>query len=166
VIILIERKRRMELDGPGLPYGFDRKGGMAMKRHLRYGLVCVLAGAAVPSSALGDEDVFRAAVDADGKQKVAMLGGSYFFRPSHVVVKAGVPVELSVRMEPGIIPHTLVIDAAEAGIAVDEELGTEPRVITFTPGAPGKYVFYCRNRFLFFKSHREEGMQGILEAIE
>ena len=137
-----------------------------MKWYLPYCLACLLAGAITPLPVLGAEEIFHAVVDADGKQKVAMLGGSYFFKPNHVIVKAGIPVEFSVRLEPGIIPHTWVINAPEAGVAIDEPLGTEPKAIAFTPKTPGKYFFYCKNKLLFFKSHREEGMQGILEVVE
>lgn len=112
------------------------------------------------------EEVFRAVIGSDGTQRVRILGGSYFFRPNHIIVKANVPVELSVSLEPGIVPHTLVIRAAEAGITLDEPLGTDPKTFTFTPKAVGKYHFYCKNKLLFLKSHREKGMEGILEVIE
>lgn len=112
------------------------------------------------------DDILRASIGPDGRQHVRIVGGSYFFKPSHIIVKANVPVELSASMEPGIVPHTLVIDAAEAGVAIDTSLGTEARTFVFTPSRPGKYPFYCRNRLLFFESHREKGMEGILEVVE
>jgi len=106
-----------------------------------------------------------AAIGPDGKQHVAVLGGSSFFRPKHIVVKVNVPVELSVRREPGIVPHTFVLKIPEAGIAIDESIGTAPKVFAFTPTAVGKFAFYCRNRLLFFKSHRDKGMEGVLEVV-
>lgn len=112
------------------------------------------------------EHIYRAAIDADGVQRVKILAGSYFFKPDHIVVKANTRVELSVSLEPGIVPHTLVIQAVEAGIAIDESLGTEPKTFAFTPKAAGKFPFYCRNKLLFFKSHREKGMEGTLEVVE
>jgi hypothetical protein len=112
------------------------------------------------------EEPFRAEVDTDGKQRIRILGGSYFFRPRHVIVKANIPVELSVNVEPGIVPHTLVIKAPEAGIVIDASLSTDPKIFVFTPAVAGKYPFYCRNKLLFFKSHREKGMEGILEVVE
>jgi len=108
----------------------------------------------------------RAVIDADGKQRVRILGGSYFFKPNHIIVKANVPVELSANLEPGIVPHTLVVDGAEAGIAIDTVLGTEAKTFAFTATSTGKYPIYCKNRLLFFKSHREKGMAGILEVVE
>jgi plastocyanin domain-containing protein len=113
-----------------------------------------------------DETVYRATRGADGVQHVRMEGGAYFFKPSRVIVKSNVPVELTVSVGRSVIPHTFVIKAPEAGIAVDESLSSEPRTIRFTPAATGSYPFYCRNRLLFFESHREKGMEGVLEVVE
>ena len=71
-----------------------------------------------------------------------------------------------VRIETGLVPHTLVIQSPEAGIAVDEKLSSDAKAIRFIPTAVGKYHFYCRNKLLFFKSHREKGMEGVLEVVE
>ena len=138
-----------------------------MKKLLLYIVVCLSALLALPHAwSASQEEVFRAVIDADGKQRVQILGGSYFFKPRHVIVKANIPVELSVSLEPGIVPHTFVIKAAEAGIDIDESLHTTPTTIAFTPKATGKYTFYCKNKLLFFKSHQEKGMEGILEVAE
>jgi hypothetical protein len=75
-------------------------------------------------------------------------------------------VELIVKKEPGITPHDIVINAPEAGINFKEDLTTEPKIIRFTPLKTGKYPMYCSKRFLFFKSHRERGMEGVLEVVE
>jgi plastocyanin domain-containing protein len=114
----------------------------------------------------GGEEVYRAFVGPDGIQHVAIIGGSYFFRPSHIIVRANVPVEFEVSLERGMIPHSLVINAPEAGIAIDEKLSTEAKPIRFTPTATGSYPFYCKNKLLFLKSHREKGMEGMLEVVE
>lgn len=121
---------------------------------------------AAPVGAQESSQVFRAVIDADGRQRVRILGGSYFFRPGHVIVKAGAPVELSVSLEPGIVPHSLVLKAPEAGIEIDASLGTDPKTFVFTPAAAGKYPFYCGNKLLFFESHREKGMEGVLEVVD
>ncbi len=116
--------------------------------------------------ALGPDLVIQAVVAEDGVQHVRIVGGSYFFKPNRVVVKVGVPVELTLSREDGLIPHVFVIHAPESGINVDQSLSTAPQTIRFTPTALGRYPFYCKNRLLFFKSHREEGMEGILEVVE
>jgi plastocyanin domain-containing protein len=107
-----------------------------------------------------------ATVDADGIQRVDVLGGSYYFDPNTIVVKVNVPVELKVRKEPGMAPHSIAIHAPEAGIDFSEALSTEPKVIPFVPTKAGKYPFVCDKRFLFFKSHKDRGMEGVLEVVE
>ncbi|MEO8331877.1 MAG: quinol oxidase [Gallionella sp.] len=144
----------------------NRQISNAMRICLLSIVVCLSALPAVPALAQDPGKSFQAVIDADGTQRAKILGGSYFFKPKHVIVKVNVPVELSVSLEPGIVPHTLVIKAAEAGIAIDESLHTDPATIAFTPRAVGKYPFYCKNKLLFFKSHREKGMEGILEVVE
>ncbi len=121
-----------------------------------------LAGAAEEKE---KEKVFRATVDSDGVQRVEMVGGSYFFNPSHVIVKVGVPVELKVRKESGFVPHNIVAKSPEAGIEFDESLGSDPKTIRFTPTKTGTYPFYCSKKVIFFASHREKGMEGVIEVI-
>ena len=103
--------------------------------------------------------------DNDGVQRVRIVGGNYFFRPRHIVVRVNVPVELSVSKEEGVVPHSFAIDAPQAGIVIDEEIDTTGKKIAFTPTAVGSYPFYCRHKLLFFKSHRERGMEGVLEVV-
>lgn len=139
-----------------------------MKTTMTQGLVLmlvpvVLAAGAALARADGDAPV-RVLVDADGVQRVAIVGGSYFFRPKHVIVRAHVPVELTVSAEPGLVPHSFEIDAPQAGIAVHTELGTTPKTFRFTPTQPGRFAYYCTHRLLFFRSHRERGMEGVLDV--
>lgn len=121
---------------------------------------------AVFAGAQDKTEAYTATVDKDDVQHVRIIGGSYFFKPSRIVVKKGIPVELSVSKEPGMAPHSIVANAPEAGIIFDESLSSDPKIITFTPKATGEYVFYCRNKLPFFPSHREKGMQGIFEVVE
>ena len=103
--------------------------------------------------------------DADGVHRVRLVAGSYFFKPNHIVVKANVPVELTASRESGITPHDLVIRAEEAGINVKEDLGSDPKKISFTATRPGKYPIYCSKKLPFMAGHREKGMEGILEVV-
>jgi hypothetical protein len=48
---------------------------------------------------------------------------------------------------------------------VKEDLSTEPRKIAFTPRKPGKYAIYCSKKPPLLASHRERGMEGILEVV-
>lgn len=112
--------------------------------------------------AAADQPAQHATVGADGVQRARIEGGSYFFRPERVAVQANVPVELTVSVARGLVPHSFVIQAPEAGIDIDEGLSSTPKVIRFTPTATGSYAFYCRNRLLFLESHRDKGMAGVL----
>jgi plastocyanin len=103
--------------------------------------------------------------DADGVQRIRIVAGSYFFKPNHIVVRVNVPVELTASRESGITPHDLVIRADEAGLAVKEDLGAEPKKIAFTATKPGKYAIYCSKKLPFLAGHREKGMEGLLEVV-
>lgn len=103
--------------------------------------------------------------DPDGVQRVRVVAGSYFFKPSHIMVKAGTPVEILASREAGLAPHDLVIQAPDGATLVQQELATEPRKIAFTPRKPGKYPMYCSKKPPLMASHRERGMEGILEVV-
>jgi heme/copper-type cytochrome/quinol oxidase subunit 2 len=133
-----------------------------MKRLSSLLLACQYALSCAPAH--GQQQVVVARPDADGVQRIRIIGGEYFFEPQRVVVKANVPVELSLSKEASAVPHSFVIDAPQAGMVVDEMLDVEIKRIRFTPTAPGIYPYYCRNRLLFFKSHRDKGMEGMLEV--
>ncbi len=102
----------------------------------------------------------------DGIQRVEVLGGGYFFDPNYIIVKNNVPVELVVTKESGFTPHNILIKAPEAGIDFNINMDTKPTSIKFTPTKPGKYAIDCDKRFLFFASHKEKGMIGVLEVTE
>ena len=128
---------------------------------------CLCLSVAAPAAAFAQEqkDVYVAQADPDGVQRVRLEGGGYFFKPAHIVVRVNVPVELLASREAGFVPHDLVIKAPEAGISVEVDLAAEPKKIAFTPTAVGKYPFYCGKKLLFFASHRERGMEGVLEVV-
>jgi plastocyanin domain-containing protein len=109
---------------------------------------------------------FVATVDKDGVQRIEMLAGEYFFNPNYIIVKVNVPVEIKIKKEPTIVPHSFVTKAPEAGMDIYESLRSEPKIIRLTPTKVGKYPFYCDKKFLFSKSHREKGMEGIIEVTE
>jgi plastocyanin domain-containing protein len=112
------------------------------------------------------KEVFTAAIDSDGVQRVEVVGGSYFFKPDYIIVKVNVPVELKVHKESGIAPHDITIKAPEAGIDFKQSLGSEPKVVRFVPTKTGKYPMACSKKIPFLASHREKGMEGTLEVVE
>ena len=117
------------------------------------------------ASAVAAQEPNVAKVDADGVQRVRVVGGSYFFKPSHIVVRVNVPVELLASRESGITPHNFIIRAQDAGVVIEEDLGTDPKKIVFTATKVGKYPFYCGKKLPFMAGHREKGMEGILEVV-
>lgn len=117
-------------------------------------------------AAQSGNEPYRATIGSDGVQHVNILAGDYFFRPKHIIVKVNVPVMLVVRVEQGVIPHGLVLKVPKANISIDEDLDRVSQTFTFTPTESGKYAFYCPKKLLFFKSHREHGMEGVLEIVE
>jgi len=135
---------------------------------MRYVIMVMLSftAAFLVSDAFGQGKAFTAVIDKDGVQRVEVTGGEYYFMPDHIIVKVNVPVELKIKKTAGVVPHDMVIHEPDAGIDFSETLEKEPKVILFTPKKIGKYLFYCDKRFLFFKSHREKGMEGVFEVVE
>jgi plastocyanin domain-containing protein len=137
-----------------------------MRRGFVLILGLILAGSAFLSGQAITEKRTVAEIGADGVQRVEVIGGSYYFDPNVIVVKVNVPVELRVRKESGSTPHNMVLKAPEAGIDFSVSLSTTPKSVTFTPTKTGKYPFECTHKLLFFKSHTDRGMHGILEVVD
>lgn len=116
--------------------------------------------------ALAADPAVTVPVDKDGVQRIDILGSDYFFKPAHIIVKVNVPVELNVRKDGYIVPHDIVIDAPEAGIKVSESLSRDPKSISFTPTRTGQFPIFCSKKPPFMSSHREKGMEGMLEVVE
>jgi heme/copper-type cytochrome/quinol oxidase subunit 2 len=104
---------------------------------------------------------WRVPVGVDGVQRVSVILDSYSFRPYHVIVRAGKPVEVTLTSVTMLTPHNFIIDA----LAVQEEVGAGKTVVlTFTPTQPGTFPIYCDKRLWPLPSHREKGMEGTLEV--
>jgi plastocyanin len=122
------------------------------------------------TAALADEQHagkrFVATIDKDGYQRAEMTAGEYYFDPSAVVVKVNVPVELTIKKAGGITPHNLTMKAPEANLEFTIDLSSEPKKVTFMATKTGTYPFECSKKLLFFKSHKDRGMHGVLEVVE
>ncbi|MBI3595674.1 MAG: cupredoxin domain-containing protein [Nitrospirae bacterium] len=106
---------------------------------------------------LGADGVFRAEIVVD----------SYSYKPDHLIVTVGHPVELALKSVTIIVPHNFVIKAPELGVEVRQAVPAGKTVtVQFTPTGAGKTEFYCDKKLLFFKSHKEKGMVGTLEVRE
>ena len=112
------------------------------------------------------EKRFVATIDKDGYQRAEMTAGEYYFDPAVVVVKVNVPIELTIKKAGGITPHNLTMKAPEADLDFTIELSSEPKKATFMATKAGSYPFECSKKLLFFKSHKDRGMHGVLEVVE
>jgi heme/copper-type cytochrome/quinol oxidase subunit 2 len=102
--------------------------------------------------------------DKDGVQRATIELDDYY-TPRHLVVQAGKPVELVLKSLTAVTPHNFIVDDPAAGFKVNQEVGSgKTETVRFTPTKPGTFVFYCDKKLLFFKSHREKGMEGRLEV--
>ena len=117
-----------------------------------------------PALAAVTYQVAEAHLDADGVQRLELVADSYFYRPNYLVVRAGVPVELAIRRESWLVPHDFVLQIPESGVDIRKSIDTEGTKIRFTPTQPGTYPFYCSKQLLFLESHRDKGMEGVLEV--
>jgi plastocyanin len=115
--------------------------------------------------AMGKEKRVVVSVGADGVQRVEITGGDYYFNPNYIIVKVNVPVEFVVKKEPGYVPHDMVVKAPEAGINFVVDLKKEAQTVKFTPTKTGKYEIFCDKKLLFFKSHKDRGMHGMIEVV-
>lgn len=128
-------------------------------------IACILLFFSQSFAADEGKPPYVATVSPEGIQKVEIVASEFYFDPKTIIVKVNVPVEITIRKEPSMAPHTFVLKAPEAGIDINESISMQPKVIKFTPKKVGKYAFYCDKTFLF-KSHREMGMEGVLEVRE
>jgi plastocyanin len=136
-------------------------------KYLKYSLVILsILFLYFASSEGAERKEFIGSIGGDGVQRVDVIGGPYYFKPNDIIVKVNMPVEPKIRKESGMIPHDFILKAPEAGMDIQVDLKTEPTVVRFTPTRVGKYIFYCSKKPPFFESHREKGMEGVLEVRE
>lgn len=98
-----------------------------------------------------------------GTQQITVHLGEYYFKPDTIEVIAGRPVELTLKNDDRITPHTFTLKEPDANLSLDASVsGGESGILHFTPQKAGVYTFYCRKKLPFMKSHREHGMEGKL----
>ena len=102
-------------------------------------------------------------VSGDNVQRLEITVDSYSFTPDRFLVKENIPVELTFKSVSWIVPHNFVLKSAEAGLRIEEEIGTgETTIVRFTPTRIGEFKFSCTKKLLFFPSHEDMGMVGTL----
>jgi plastocyanin domain-containing protein len=118
-----------------------------------------------PGLAADPPQAETAVLSPDGIQRATIIVDSYSYKPDHLIVQRGVPLELTLTSVTWLVPHNFVIDAPEAGLTINEEAPAGKSItIRFTPALEGSYRFFCNKKLLFFKSHAEKGMEGVLEV--
>lgn len=107
----------------------------------------------------------KAEVAEDGIQRVTIVLDSYSYSPNHVFVEAGKRVELLLTSVTTLTPHNFVIHDSGSGVSVEQDVGAGKSVtVRFTPNYPGKVSFFCDKRLWPMASHREKGMEGLLDV--
>jgi uncharacterized cupredoxin-like copper-binding protein len=106
------------------------------------------AGVAIPAPAA-----------AGGTQQVTVtVGNSMHFAPPAIVVRAGQPVELTLR-NGGNIPHDFTLAGGASGPVKLEAQGGQTARGTFTIDTPGTYAYVCG-----VPGHAAAGMRGTITA--
>ena len=104
-------------------------------------------------------------VSPDGVQRATVILDSYSYSPNHLVVENGKPVELNLTSITMITPHNFIIKDSAASLSVEQDVGAGRTVVArFVPTQPGLFPFFCDKRLWPMPSHRDKGMEGILEV--
>ncbi len=93
--------------------------------------------------------------DVEGVQRLSVGLHSYYFEPNRIVVRAGRPVELTLKNRSIFVPHNFTI--MDSALAVSQDVWLGSRRVRFTPTTPGEYHFHCH-----VGSHAKKGMTGML----
>jgi plastocyanin len=133
---------------------------------LFFAMAAVGAPAAVhPADGKPDRQSLEILPDMDGVQRATMILDSYSYAPNHLIVQNGKPVELTLHSVTFMTPHNFILKEPAAGMSVEVDTPAgKDKIVRFTPTQPGTYPFYCDKKLLFFKSHRDKGMEGLLEV--
>jgi plastocyanin len=119
----------------------------------------ILAVMSLAGSALNPPELLA----ATPTRSVVVKMGDYKFIPDTLTVNAGETVQLQLTNTDSLTPHNFTLKAQDAGLEVDTDVSAgKTEVVDITPLAPGTYRFYCDKKLLFFKSHRDRGMEGTL----
>ena len=119
----------------------------------------------IASGGWAERKPVAAVQDSDGTQRATIQVDSYSYTPNQLVVKAGSLVELKLVSVTTLTPHNFLLKDPAGALLIEHEVNAGDTVIVrFTPQQLGLFTFYCDKRLLFFKSHREKGMEGRLDV--
>lgn len=117
----------------------------------------------IPEPALSQTSTPPAA--AERVIEYTILMRDYRFQPKELTAVAGYPVVLTLINPERITPHNFTLETGAAEPVIVDIGAGETKTVRFTPNAPGTYAFHCRSKLLWFKSHREHGMEGTLTVL-
>ncbi len=137
---------------------------MRMRNYLLTMGISAALALSQPAAAATVYQLSEAILGDDGVQRIEVLADSYSFRPNYLVVKAGVPLELTLRRQTLLVPHDFILALPPDNIHIEQEISREGTILRLTPSTPGQYPFHCGKKLLFFESHRDQGMAGMLEV--
>jgi heme/copper-type cytochrome/quinol oxidase subunit 2 len=104
-------------------------------------------------------------ISPDGVQRATIILDSYSYSPNHLVVENGKPVELTLTSVTTITPHNFIIKDSTGSLSVEQDVGAGRTVMArFVPTQPGLFSFFCDKRLWPMRSHRDKGMEGLLEV--
>lgn len=113
-------------------------------RVLAFGIFLTVTGVEAANPDFGE--AWWTATDPDGVQRVNIFCGKDFFEPSRIVLKANVPVELTVSTMPGVPSHNFVVNVpGPRPINANAPIGAVPTKFAFDPGTMGNYPALCRD---------------------
>lgn len=138
-----------------------RYGARGLMELLALTITLIACGATAGEEAAATAPV-NAEVGADSVQRLSIRLDNYSFRPSHIIVIADKPVELTLENVARLAPHNLKIDAPDLTVSQDVK-ARKTEILRFTPARRGTFDFYC-DKSLLGRSHRDRGMVGKLEV--
>jgi len=104
-------------------------------------------------------------ISPDGVQRAKVILDSYSYSPNYLVVERGKSVELTLTSITMITPHNFIIKDSAGSLLVEQDVGAGKTILaTFVPTQPGLFPFFCDKRLWPMPSHRDKGMEGLLEV--
>jgi len=121
------------------------------------GVLTAACGGAAGTGGTATEPAVAAPADSGGTQQVTLtLGDSLRFAPQSVAVRAGQPVELTLR-NGGSTLHDFALTEGVSGPVKIEAQGGQTASGTFLIDRPGTYTFVCS-----VPGHAAAGMRGTI----
>jgi hypothetical protein len=109
-------------------------------------------------------EAWWAAVGPDGTQRINIRCGTNFMDPPNIVVRANVPVVLTVSTEANLVANNFTFELP--GVAnADAPVGPGRSEFRFAVGLRGSYLLACRDRTRPAGAPPERQKQGRLSVV-